>query len=65
MMKKKKKGAFVIIALLVVLFIANIVIAYPDDFDKGFYLRILSNVLIIISMVISIRYINKQENNKS
>lgn len=64
-MKRKKKGAYILIVLLVILFIANIVIAYPDNYNRSFYLRILSNILIILSMVLTIRHINKEENSEN
>lgn len=59
---KKKKAAYVILVLSGILFIANIVLAYPDDFDKAFYMRILANVLLIIAMMISVRKFKKQKN---
>jgi len=53
---KSKKAAYFILILSVLLIIGNLWNAYPDDFDTGFFLRIIANILILISMVISIWY---------
>ncbi|AVR43972.1 hypothetical protein C7S20_01100 [Christiangramia fulva] len=61
-MEKKKKAAYVVLILSGILFIGNIILAYPDDFDKAFYMRILANFLLILAMMLSIRKSRKQEN---
>lgn len=59
---KNRKAAYVVLILSAILFIANIIIAYPDDFDKGFYMRILANVILIAAMMLSLRKYKNQEN---
>ncbi|CAM3609679.1 hypothetical protein FLGE108171_05800 [Flavobacterium gelidilacus] len=59
---KNKLPYFVIIAssLLLIFNLYNYV--FNGD-DKGFYLRIISNIVLIVAMVISIRHRNKQSQN--
>lgn len=51
---KNKKAACIVLVLSVILIIANLWYAYPDDFDTGFFLRIIANILILISMIVSV-----------
>jgi len=53
---RSKKAAYFILFLSVLLIIGNVWNAYPDNFDTGFFLRITANILILISMVVSIWY---------
>lgn len=50
----------ILITLSLLLILANIITA--EKFDKGFYLQILSSVLLIIAMVLTIRH---KKNKKS
>ena len=60
-MKKEKSALFVIIAS-VILIIINIIIS--DKYDGRFWLRISSGILLVISMLITIRQRNKQKTDK-
>ncbi|MDR5590987.1 hypothetical protein [Christiangramia sp. SM2212] len=51
---KSKKIAWIILILSGILIIANIWNAYPDDFDLGFFLRIIANILILFSLIVSV-----------
>ncbi|SDS67100.1 hypothetical protein [Gramella sp. MAR_2010_147] len=53
---RSKKAAYFILFLSVLLIIGNLWNAYPTNFDTGFFLRITANILILISMVVSIWY---------
>ena len=53
-MKKKKIPLFVIIAS-VGLIVWNSIVADFNNLDKGFWLRLISSILIIISMVLTIQ----------
>ncbi len=59
----KIKIAYIIGVVAIVLLIVNFIIAYPDNFDKGFFLRAFANLMIILSMIISVRHIKKQDQN--
>lgn len=58
---KSKKAAYSILVINVLLIIANVWNAYPDNFNLGFYLRTIANILLLISMVISINHIKNKE----
>ncbi len=60
---RKIKFAYFIGIIAILLLILNFIIAYPDDFDKGFFLRAIANLMLIISMIISVRHIKKQDQN--
>lgn len=60
-MEKKKRASYVVLILSLILLIANFIMAYPDDLDKAFYMRILANVILIAAMMLSIRKFKKQE----
>jgi hypothetical protein len=53
---------FVIIASSSLL-VFNLYNYFVNGDEKGFYLRIISNVILIVAMIISIRYRNKQSQN--
>ena len=57
---KNKKAAWIVLVLSVILIIANLWHAYPDDFDTGFFLRIIANILILISMIVSVNNKNTE-----
>jgi len=58
---KDIRVAYGIAALNIILLIILIWIAYPDEFDLGFWLNFASNTLILISMITSIRHIRNQK----
>ena len=57
----KKKLPLIIIIASAILMIGNFI--FSEKFDRGFWMSTLSSVLIIISMVLTIRANRKQENN--
>ena len=59
---KHKLAYFVIIASSILL-IVNLYGYFVNGDEKGFYLRIISNILLIVAMIFSIRARNKQNNN--
>ena len=59
---KHKLANFVIIASTILL-IVNLYGYFVNGDEKGFYLRIISNVLLIVAMIFSIRARNKQNKN--
>lgn len=59
---KNKLPYFVIIASSSLL-VFNLYNYFVNGDDKGFYLRIISNVILIVAMIISIRYRNKHSKN--
>lgn len=59
---KNKLPYFVIIASSLLL-VFNLYNYFVNGDDKGFYLRIISNVILIVAMIISIRYRNKHSKN--
>lgn len=58
---KNKKGVYVILVISILLIIANVWNAYPDDFDRGFYFRTIANIFLLISMVISVNHKKKEK----
>lgn len=55
------KGAYILAVLAVILIAANFWLAYPDSFDIVFYLLTISNLFILITSIISIRKLKKQD----
>ena len=55
----RNKLSLILIILSLLLIFANIITA--DSFDNGFWLRILSSILLIAAMVLTIRDRNKTE----
>ena len=55
----RNKLSLILIILSLLLIFANITTA--DSFDNGFWLRILSSILLITAMVLTIRDRNKTE----
>ena len=55
----KKRLHYLILITSAVLLLLNLI--FPEKWDLGFYLRALSNVLIIVAMVITINYNAKKE----
>lgn len=60
---KRKKGAYIIMVISIILIIANFLHAYPDEFDLGFFLRTISSILLLISMVISVNHKKNEDLN--
>ena len=58
----KKNLPLIVIIASAILMIANFIIS--EEIDKGFWMSTLSSVLIIISMVLTIRANKKKDNNK-
>ncbi|MFT5752991.1 MAG: hypothetical protein ACI924_000196 [Flavobacterium sp.] len=56
----KHKLAYFVIVASSLLLIFNLYNYFVNDDEKGFYLRIISNVLLIVAMFLSIRARNKQ-----
>ena len=61
-MKKEVFPLMIIIASFI-LMLVNIIIA--ENFDKGFWMQILSSVLVIAAMALTIHDRKKQEKNRS
>ncbi|PTX42203.1 hypothetical protein C8P64_2622 [Christiangramia gaetbulicola] len=61
---KDIRVAYGVAILTVLLLFANLWNAYPNDFDLGFWLRTVANILILISMTISIRH-NRRNKKES
>ena len=59
---KHKLAYFVIIASAILL-IVNLYDYFVNGDEKGFYLRIISNILLIVAMIFSIRARNKKDRN--
>jgi hypothetical protein len=57
----KHKLAYFVIVASSLLLIFNLYNYFVNDDEKGFYLRIISNVLLIVAMFLSIRARNKQD----
>ncbi|MDE3743275.1 hypothetical protein [Maribacter polysaccharolyticus] len=57
----KKHTPLILIIVSAILIIANFI--FSEEFDRGFWLTTLSSVLIIISMVLTIRENKKQGKN--
>jgi len=57
----KKNTPLILIVVSAILIIANFI--FSEEFDRGFWLTTLSSVLIIISMVLTIRENKKQDKN--
>jgi len=57
----KKNTPLILIVVSAILIIANFI--FSEEFDRGFWLTTLSIVLIIISMVLTIRENKKQDKN--
>jgi len=57
----KKNIPLILIVASAILIIANFI--FSEEFDRGFWLTTLSSVLIIISMVLTIRENKKQDKN--
>ncbi|WP_275316894.1 hypothetical protein [Tenacibaculum bernardetii] len=57
----KKNTPLILIIVSAILIIANFI--FSEEFDRGFWLTTLSSVLIIISMVLTIRENKKQGKN--
>ncbi|MFT7250653.1 MAG: hypothetical protein ACI9FW_000366 [Flavobacterium sp.] len=56
----KHKLAYFVIVASSLLLIFNLYNYFVNDDEKGFYLRIISNVLLIVAMFLSIRARSKQ-----
>jgi hypothetical protein len=56
----KHKLAYFVIVASSLLLIFNLYNYFVNGDEKGFYLRIISNVLLIVAMFLSIRARNKQ-----
>ncbi|MTI38880.1 hypothetical protein [Fulvivirga lutimaris] len=57
----RKRGAYFVLAASVILLVFNLV---ETNFNKGtWYMGPLSNILLIVSMIITLREIKKQEQN--
>jgi hypothetical protein len=56
----KHKLAYFVIVASSLLLIFNLYNYFVNDDEKGFYLRVISNVLLIVAMFLSIRARNKQ-----
>lgn len=59
---KNKLPYFVIIASSILLLV-NLYGYFINGDEKGFYLRVISNIFLIVAMAISIRHRNKQHRN--
>tara|TARA_Y100001934_G_C12012399_1_gene612921 strand:+ start:475 stop:651 length:177 start_codon:yes stop_codon:yes gene_type:complete len=57
----KKNTPLILIVVSAILIIADFI--FSEEFDRGFWLTTLSSVLIIISMVLTIRENKKQDKN--
>ena len=57
----KKNIPLILIIVSAILIISNFI--FSKEFDRGFWLTTLSSVLIIISMVLTIRENRKQDKN--
>ncbi|MBU2920461.1 hypothetical protein KO504_03845 [Winogradskyella psychrotolerans] len=55
----KKNLPLIVIIASAILMIANFI--YTEDFDRGFWMSTLSSVLIIISMLLTIRERKKND----
>lgn len=59
---KNQKGPLAIIIASLLLIILNFAFASSDDINWGFWMRILSGVLVICAMILTIR--DRKKNNK-
>lgn len=59
----RKKIAYILLILGIVLLIVNISLINFKDFNENNYFGIGSNLLLISAMILTIRGINKQEKN--
>jgi len=57
----KKNLPLIVIIASAILIIANFIMS--EEIDRGFWMSTLSSVLIIISMVLTIRANKKKDNN--
>jgi hypothetical protein len=57
----KKNLPLIVIFASAILIIGNFIMS--EEFDRGFWMSMLSSVLIIISMVLTIRANKKQDKN--
>ena len=60
----KKQGAYIVILLSVMLIIWNLTQFNFYNLKENHYSGIVSSLLIILAMILSIRNLNKTENNK-
>ena len=58
----KKNLPLIVIIASAILMIANFIMS--EEIDRGFWMSTLSSVLIIISMVLTIRANKKKDNNQ-
>ncbi len=56
----KHKLAYFVIVASSILLIFNLYSFFANGDDKGLYLRIISNIILIVAMIFSIRARNKQ-----
>lgn len=59
----KHKLAYFIIVASIILLTINLYGYFVNGDEKGFYLRIVSNLLLIVGMIFSIRARNKKDRN--
>tara|TARA_R110002051_G_scaffold156961_2_gene228586 strand:- start:22 stop:201 length:180 start_codon:yes stop_codon:yes gene_type:complete len=58
----KKNLPLIVIIASAILMIANFIMS--EEIDRGFWMSTLSSVLIIISMILTIRANKKKDNNQ-
>lgn len=61
---KKENLPFIIIIASLILIVLNFIFT-SNEMDFGFWMRILSSGLLILAMFITIRYREKERENKS
>ena len=58
----KQNFPFILILISIILIILNFIFT-SDNMDIGFWLRIVTSVLLILAMILTIRDRKKQNNN--